>query len=447
MTYILYYFLISLSLNFIYISISLPFSLDSFPFVVYTYCIQEPVIVLKGCIMLSDQNIFFIDCLRSAVHNTPLQKCNPPSEELTTVMHCAEQHAVLPMIYDRLVPAIPSPASLLPWKQQALLTVYHQTVRTQEFLHLNRLLAEADLKIPVVKGILCRHLYPQPDQRISGDEDLLVPDSAWDQMHAVLTEAGYIAQGDHDTQVATYIHAGTGLRLEAHHHLFSDSSTAFRPLNRIFSDVFSRMQPYEIDGTTVYGMCPTDHMLYLLFHAYKHFLHAGFGIRQVCDINLYGCRYKEQIDWQYVQNILHSHYADVFSAAVFTIGSVYLAFPEAAYLSVSSPDPEPLLNDILNGGLYGASSEDRQHSSMITLHAFESEKQSTVSHILHTAFPPLDAMQGKYPYLLKVPALLPAAWIQRIGTYLFSGRKASAGESIRIGTERIALLRKYNMLP
>ena len=38
---------------------------------------------------------------------------------------------------------------------------------------------------------------------------------------------------------------------------------------------------------TIRILAPTDHLLCLLCHAYKHFLYAGFGIRHVCDIGIF----------------------------------------------------------------------------------------------------------------------------------------------------------------
>ena len=37
-------------------------------------------------------------------------------------------------------------------------------------------------------------------------------------------------------------------------------------------------------------------ILYLLLHAFKHFLHSGFGIRQVSDIILFSEKYRDQIE-------------------------------------------------------------------------------------------------------------------------------------------------------
>lgn len=49
-----------------------------------------------------------------------------------------------------------------------------QTMRTNEFLELNKKLHAAGVRPLVVKGIICRNLYPQPDYRRFGDEDVLV---------------------------------------------------------------------------------------------------------------------------------------------------------------------------------------------------------------------------------------------------------------------------------
>ena len=53
-------------------------------------------------------------------------------------------------------------------------------------------------------------------------------------------------------------------------------------------------------------MTLTDHLLYLILHALKHFLYSGFGIRQVCDIALFSERYRDEIDWSRVKTELQS---------------------------------------------------------------------------------------------------------------------------------------------
>ena len=49
---------------------------------------------------------------------------------------------------------------------------------------------EAGIQALVVKGIVCRNLYPKPDYRVSGDEDVLIPAEQFDVCHQALTRYG-----------------------------------------------------------------------------------------------------------------------------------------------------------------------------------------------------------------------------------------------------------------
>ena len=64
-------------------------------------------------------------------------------------------------------------------------------------------------------------------------------------------------------------------------------------------------------------------------------------------------------------------------------------------------------------------------------------------------FPSAKKLEGRYPYLKKYPILLPVAWIDRILKY----RKETAvdggndaAESVKIGNQRIELLKKYGII-
>lgn len=114
-------------------------------------------------------------------------------------------------------------------------------------------------------------------------------------------------------------------------------------------------------------------------------------------------------------------------------------------------DEEALLDDLLCGGVYGGASMSRQHSSNITLNRVAAEKQGKKisNSLLQTIFPSLDAMKGRFLYLEKYPWLLPVAWIIRIWKYRKESSQMednSAGESIRIGNQRVELMKKYGII-
>ena len=119
----------------------------------------------------------FLAALRAALRG---EQTDPElsREEWIALLNLAHTHKVLPLILDA-VHAAPSfqslgDAALQQLRRQVRQQVMLQSVRTEEFLALNRALREAGIRPLVVKGLICRELYPKPDYRLSGDEDVLV---------------------------------------------------------------------------------------------------------------------------------------------------------------------------------------------------------------------------------------------------------------------------------
>lgn len=65
-----------------------------------------------------------------------------------------------------------------------------QTMKTGEFFGLFKHLWEAGVQPLVVKGIVCRSLYPKPDYRLSGDEAVLIPADQFDKCHQAMLDYG-----------------------------------------------------------------------------------------------------------------------------------------------------------------------------------------------------------------------------------------------------------------
>lgn len=112
-------------------------------------------------------------------------------------------------------------------------------------------------------------------------------------------------------------------------------------------------------------------------------------------------------------------------------------------------DVEPLLHDALCGGVYGSNDYTRLHSSTVTLNAVKASRAGEKSSVLRTVFPKRAYLERRYPYLKKRPYLLPVAWVQRIVHYAGekqSGADNSASGSIKLGKERIELMKRYGII-
>ena len=393
----------------------------------------------------------FLNLLASALGNA-----HDPVPELTgdqwrELFALAAEHKVLPLIFEHAYPLVArlDPALAAGAKRQVRLQVVAQTIRTAEFLELYRALEEAGATPLVVKGIVCRQLYPRADHRPSADEDLWIPPEQYPLCHGVMTRLGLVT-GETDPDgvyEVPYRRAGSPLYIELHKHLFPPGfRVADAELNGFFANAHHVIE--QVPGGTLRTLHPTDHMTYLLFHAFKHFLHSGFGIRQICDILLFAHRHGGAIDWERVRLSCRAIRAEKFAAALFAIGTRHLGFGPVGPWGSLYADEKPLLQDVLCAGVYGSADLSRQHSSTITLEAVSTRKKAPAG-ILAAAFPTAKRLEGRYPWLKKQPWLLPVAWTSRMADYLRETKRrpdSSLADALKIGTERVELLKRYDIL-
>lgn len=376
-----------------------------------------------------------------------------PAENVdwSAIFTLANQQKLLPILFEavRKMPAAGENAVLFAvTKQQVIGQVLNQTVRSAEFSDLYHKLRSAGLHPIVVKGQLCSRLYPLKDHRISADDDLYISDAEFMACHKQLLANGLTTDTPAD-ELATadevsYTKNGSPLYIELHRHLFDSAEDAHDELNHFFAD----LNPVEIDGFL--AMPPHEHLLYLLLHAYKHFVRSGIGLRQFCDIGLWARAYHAEIDWQRLHEQCESVHAATFAAAAFRIAGDYLGieFDLPAPWS-DAVDAEPLLHDSLCGGVYGSNDLTRLHSSTVTLNAVKASRTGEKSSVLRTVFPKREYLERRYPYLKKRPYLLPVAWVQRLAHYASekqSGAGNSASGSIKLAKERIELMKRYDIM-
>ncbi len=376
-------------------------------------------------------------------------------------------HNIISLAADVLPPeklaresAPPDGRLLAAYSSRVRAEILSQANRTGELCLLYRYLRSKGLHPLVMKGIVCRTLYPHPEHRPSTDEDLLVKPAEFHQMHQALLNYGFELSNpekDPATQFeVAYQDKDKLLYLEVHKTPFTPDSSFLDRMNDCFLGAHDRAVTQRICGTEFLALGLEDHLLYLLLHALKHFLYSGFGIRQICDVAMFSERYWEQIGWDSLKSRLERISALDFVRAVYRIALEYLLpdSPLAGQLAdwdIFGIDAEPLLADVMEGGVYGAATMSRLHSSNMTIRAVSNQNVHGLKAVLYSVFPPLEAMQSKCWYLNQLPVLLPIAWIHRLLGYLWElirhrGRSNSALTSIRVGNERIRLLEHYNII-
>lgn len=416
----------------------------------------------------------FLTALKHATHGTSMSP-DPmlsPSDWESQLMF-AQEHKILPLIYDtvclcRSFKALDKEVNKN-FQERAVEQVIRQIIQEKEFLTLLLQLKEKGLDPIVMKGMPVRNLYPQPCLRPSVDEDILIPKEEVEIYHRELAGEGLLLIESEESVLNAdelgYYRTDSPTFIEVHTCPFPMDSEAYGDCNRFFENVWERTIQLRIEDVEVRTLHPTDHLLFLILHAYKHFLHSGVGIRQVCDIGIFTEAYREEIDWKYIMKCCQEQHTERFCIALFWIADKYLGFPMPAVWQDITVDEVPLLMDILSGGIYGVNDINRAHSSTITLEAVSAYKTGrTDKGLLASLFPKSSSLQSSYPYLVRFPWLLPVAWGQRITRYVMTESRnkntpdqkssdnttqnssKSAAESLRIGKERRELLRYYDII-
>lgn len=433
---------------------------------------------------LSPAEQMLIQAISAAVRGGSADLTGPLSEQSwAEFFSAAAVQKLLPLAYQAVYrsPAAEGSAVVRQFKSAAVQQVALQVMKNETFYGLYTGLQQADLHPLVVKGIVCRDVYPAGDYRPSTDEDILIPDSEWAAACRVLTELGCTFFDEADAQPekqAAAFEIGfqkDGLLIELHRSLFSPDSEAFGGYNGYFTDAHEKSAEYALkDGKKVRSLNPESHLLYMMLHACKHFAYSGFGLRQVCDMGLWAEKYENEIDFNRLADALADAGALTFADAILRIardtfgircrtlcegqslreGAVEGCGSGANKNSKSGragalPDTRPLLMDMISGGLYGSSDLSRLHSASLTLENVEKGKNTGLAAALKAAFPAREKLLRQYPELEKHPARLPLVWMRRILRYLRETKSTdnnAASESLRIARERTELLKMYKVI-
>ena len=397
-----------------------------------------------------------LNILNSFIHpDIPLPDLSSvTAEDWMDILKVSIEQAIFPIVYEQArnqdgFKELPEEYKKV-FRVKTRNIVVVQTMKTDFFLSLYNNILESKIKPLVVKGVVLRNIYPIPDYRMSSDEDVLIDKKDFKAVDEFLQANGFkrpeIADPENEHEIS-YVDSKMGMVIELHLTLFPESSEAYGHLNREFPAVHDRAVEELINGKKVYTLNPTQHMLYLICHSVKHFIHSGFGIRQLCDMVLFAERYGDLIDWNELIESTKKQHIYVFFMNLLCAGEKYLGFSwEKAKIKKPKMkfDPENIINDMFEGGVFGKNDAARVHSSNMTIEAVSTGDSKKVSY--KTFFPGIKYIEDRYSYVKKHKWLLPVAWIQRIVSYIFSMKTSGVKKTMEIGNRRIELLKKYDLV-
>lgn len=396
----------------------------------------------------------FLGLLCDGIHNRQTafvieQLQSLSREELTQLMHLSKLHN-LPLVGEQICRVLGRDTAAKGFREDLIKIMGIQANATQRLLFLLKELEHNGIPALVVKGVVCRSLYPIPELRPSTDEDVYVEPEYTQRAEEVLKALGFVRAEGENPNSAVHTWSSGVLRVELHSGLLEDGGVPQIIPKELFDDSMSRRIYISFDGHLIPTLSHQEHFLYLILHYYKHFLSGGIGIRQISDICLYAQKYEGEISWTDVWQTLKTMSLDRLVWNLRDIGIRYLGMDET-YMPCGpveyTPDSLDLLMDTLDAGVFGSSTVERKHSSNMTIRAAKKGSKKS-GGICAALFPPAKDLKGRFSYLEKHPWLLPIAWCSRVFGYFKEGKNVAgrASRSADIGQRRLELMEKYGLL-
>jgi hypothetical protein len=341
------------------------------------------------------------------------------------------------------------------WQGHAMMTLTRE-IQTADMLHTELAQLEAaGVRAVVLKGLVLKALYPEPDMRTMSDADLLVAAADFEAAKALLVSDGFTGQAEECTDAVFVCGNAMGLRIELHQRLFDEKRQGFLArLEETALFPLSLAQRRAVYGGEAWVFPPTEHLLFMLLHMAKHMIVTGFGMRQVCDFSLFIERYDAEVDWARFDAVCRDLALEGFCAALLALCARYLALPDLRWRTVIAPGPEfvldALLTDLLDAGVFGKSTQERTRSAAVVYRAFDRASDSRWARLRAAVFVRPSELKAPYLYAKRRPWLLPAAWVHRGWRFLFHreggvAATAEASGGLRVAQERLDLLDRLGM--
>lgn len=213
---------------------------------------------------------------------------------------------------------------LLEWIGETLQSESMYNLQNEVAGDVAKLFYRNGIKTYVLKGAIVSECYPKPQHRVSVDIDcFLLPEKsdfdAWALGNDLIRNKGFYVNTDFYKNSSFDI---SGVTFENHQFL-----TPFRGNKRLAAlekklQELIRQDKGEdiIEGTCLYRPPVMATALFLIEHAYSHFLHEGLTWRHVLDWMMFSQKHKDEIDWTALNSMIDEYGFRKFCDSYYRLG-------------------------------------------------------------------------------------------------------------------------------
>ncbi len=252
-----------------------------------------------------------------------------------------------------------------------------------------------------LKGYVIKSDYPKTEFRIMTDCDILFKEEQIDKVKSIYAKHGFLFDYfDNDNQY--HFDKKPYIFVEMHTSLVNHRDEKYD----YFCNIWKKSKPKN-NYKFWYEMSHEDFYLFLVEHGANHYVQGGMGIRILLDMFLYKTKYKDSINQEQLSQQLKNTDLVVFEKKLWEICEKWFVKNDLENLSL-------LEEFILLSATIGRVSVAYANISLNHKRKMEqnNKKPSKVKFFLQQTFPSKSKMLSYYPYLNKLPFLLPVSWVQ-----------------------------------
>ena len=372
----------------------------------------------------------FVDILSAGIRGKSADKVYD-NVEWDEVIDLADKHKVDGIIYlalrkSKLISNIgEEKISLL--KQKAAITGITQSRHISGLSTVLNKINERNIPVIVLKGLVVREFYPQPDQRSMNDADILVHEGDVEKVKQLLIDMGYVYLEDHKASHHIALVHHKYPFIELHWNLFKRDGFS-NELEHYERLIWRRAIKVNVGEAEVLSLSYEDLALHLCMHMAAHLAATGFGVRQLCDLVLLVEHNGDEIDWNSFIMKARMYGFEKFGKIIFLLCNKLFNMEAPKEINIKVVNNKKyvsaLLDEIFEAGVHGKKEMANQFATQVAFNFEEKDSNATLGAInryFRFIFPKIDDMSDKYSYAKKVKILAPIAWIH----HLFAGVFAS----------------------
>ncbi len=371
----------------------------------------------------------FVDILSAGIRGKVADKIYE-NVEWDEVIDLANKHKVEGIIYlalrkSNLVSKVGEKRINL-LKQKAAITGIGQSRHISGLSIVFNKIIEENIPVIVLKGLVVRDFYPQPDQRTMSDADILVHKDDVEKVKKLLIEMGYIFLEDHKASHHIALVHHKYPVIEVHWNLFKRDGFS-NDLEHYERLIWNRAIKVNVGEAEVLSLSYEDLALHLCMHMVAHLASTGFGVRQLCDLVLLVEKKGEEIDWNSFIMKARMYGFEKFSLIMFLLCKELFQMEIPKELEVKSVNNKKyvsaLIDEIFESGVHGKKEMANQFATQVAFNFEDKDSNATLGAIkryFRFIFPRIDDMSDKYSYAKKFKILAPIAWIHHLFVGIFA---------------------------